>query len=368
MLTQFHAHYLISGKLSADAILFPPPNDPELIQQYSAMCEACVKYFLSKDRAKAIRLGSDNTIQLLAEDEKDNTAYLSLRDQYDDEELFLEPAKLKKKLKEHALAYDPEMADWNIDNVSLLLSQNSRGGATHIDAQHQRRGPNERVFFTYLTPNFPGTARYRLKDIKPIVEAEDLERIWPDAPTDLVSRIKGVADDEAEDLIRDYGAVFHADLGEEIEMKEAEQFSMMMLDASQPHFAPSTLGNMEVRVVIFFTMTPPNFVGEKYSGDTQMSREKLCLFLYKMIRKNLHYTKINDDECCAYLRKKFLQYTKESAARGARDESIEFRAGEQKKAASALESLIENTDKTKEIEASLMKCLLPNIRRKKGKR
>jgi len=101
-------------------------------------------------------------------------------------------------------------------------------------------------------------------------------------------------------------------------MKEAVHFSMIGLDAAQPHFAPSTLGSNAVRSIIFFTMTPPNFAGEVCQGDTQMSRGSRTVCTTQSSRAT--------SKCCQYLFDKLMQYTCESAASGARDVSIDLGA------------------------------------------
>lgn len=334
------------------ALRVPPPTDEELIKQYKALNEAVTKFYKSGKHVGTILLnGTDNknpTIQLPIEKSKGNSAYLSLRDAFRVPDLFLMPDSFKRKLKQQVITAHPELCLHDLKNASLIVSRKSRGQPIHIDAQVQRHGPNEKMFLLYLSSGLPGTTYFRLNRVQNIESAEDLQRIWPDMPGDLVSRIKGIP--AAEKVIQEYGAVFLASLGERIETEKVDQFSMMGLNGGQPHCGPSTLHSEKVRAVVFFTMTPPDFDGEEYNSETQMSREKLCLALRAAVKPPQN---ARTDECCQYLFDKFIQYTGESAVNGARDDTVDF--GENKELLKQVESLVQNIGAKKHIEKEIRK-------------
>lgn len=150
------------------------------------------------------------------------------------------------------------------------------------------------------------------------IEVQDLENALPDIPQTLLEKIK--TSPKAQKLLRQYGRLLFTPPENRVEHPGAEQLSMKLFSAGQPHCAPAARGT---RIVIFFVLQPRDFRGVPYDKYTQMSKEKLFIMLWEALHKQcVQKREYAWDTDGVYLIGKFLEAFRESCRFGAQDNTL----------------------------------------------
>lgn len=221
---------------------------------------------------------------------------------------------------ERSMNQQPHLKKYKVKNPAILLGyeENSGPQPKHCDTMY-RKNSSEKVGILMLSSGKKGTIHYDMSDMRRVDSQEYplslnvLENIWADAPKSLFSKLE--SDPQAMELLQQYGQLMLASPDKRIEPGVVDQHSTLIIEGSNPHCAPAY---SKKRAVIFFVLEPHDFDGEPYTGDTQMSQEKLCLMLYDELREQL------EPKEQVFLLSEFITAIEESARLGASDETIDI--------------------------------------------
>lgn len=214
---------------------------------------------------------------------------------------------LSKAIKDQIVEEDAKFKDWNIANLSIIVRyEDQQAQPVHVDNGYLQE-QYEYSGILMLSKNQPGTLVYNLNDGIAINHLKE-QAGWSFCNPMLLGRI------QQSQLFKRYGSLFFATPTKRPKVKCVNQFNLVLLKGGTPHCAPPSCG---VRVVLFFTIQHPHLdASSKYTGDTQMTREKACLMLYQELKNDI------SPQDQTFLLDRFAHSVCESSEFGTKDETL----------------------------------------------
>lgn len=117
--------------------------------------------------------------------------------------------------------------------------------------------------------------------------------------------------EESKSYLQKFGRVLFGLPKNRVNPGVVDHFSMLALNAGDPHFAPACIA--------FVVFEPPEFMSDPYDGKTQCSKAKLRLLLFRSLLGSYGDNFLEETE--DYIFNRHLEYMMESVAVWAWDET-----------------------------------------------
>jgi hypothetical protein len=251
--------------------------------------------------------------------------YMSLRKLYskEDKHLFIPPSELVKLMTKSIKNKYGQLHDYSNKSPALLYGYKPMRGpqVIHCDAPMPPDGPPEMFGIFMFSKDAPGTIYHDMSHVQDYPSIQDIvQQLWTDCPPEtadnLIALVNGC--EQSKSYLQKFGRVLYGlPKTNQVNPGMVDQFSMLALNAGDPHFAPAC---DKRRLVGFVVFEPPGFMSDPYDGKTQCSKEKLCLLLYESLLGT--YGDDLREETKGYILGRQVEYHKESNAVGAWDETI----------------------------------------------
>ena len=253
-----------------------------------------------------------------------NKAYRELESLFDgSSHKLIPPGEFEDIILEGVLKEQPDLAqqaisegfEWAVGSLDLLFGQGHKRGPqpTHGDCESR---PHQ--YFGSIVLTKDGAEGTEVLDQSQVTICNTAAKLrqhahgWSEMSDPLVESLDKTP--ATMELLRDFGQVVSG--GQRVCPGMVPQFFTTLLGGSHPHNGPPS--ETKNRVVLFFTLHRKGMT--EYDGDSQHSREMVCMKLYEELRDSPEVTLSTPDE--RFLLEKFLHYVEDGATRGAQDNNL----------------------------------------------